>query len=385
MSPREFEDMKSAVRAATERIRTVPVGSVDELVARVFPELNLVMGSLRRRYFLCRSRSARAEDSIGKTVDFLRTDSEGRFLRVLEHSLFERDSATTKELLDGWIDCFVARKAYPSGMGLKLYRLILSLPTRLRPRVRGGRLLSVSACIALSQFARASDHEDVEFLYMVAGETKLGGTRAADEHPASGSQAPDEIHALVSHVLADISQENVVREVALPIDTARASFVMDSVLIENFDEFADTTTAFYAHLLRHTNRLRGHEETNGLQHETKALFERTFGGEGSYDIARAEAKNGERGGMRFILDTVTEQFKREKREEYVAYVVHQAVGGLDWDGKVAFMGELLRRLTPALPPDVSPSTPERYARHVDVVVRAYASSMDRVTAILKTM
>jgi len=304
---------------------------------------------------------------------------------VLEHSLFGRDSATTKELLDAWVDCFVARKAYPSGMGLKLYRLLVSLPPRLRPSAKGWRLVSVSACITLSQFAADADHEDVEYLYKVAGGTKLGGARPADGRPALGSEATEEIQSLVRHVLTDISQESVVREIALPIDTARATFVMDSVLIKDFDEFVDTTVAFYAHLLRHTQRLSGAEDTKGLKDDVKMLFERTFGGEGGYDIARAEAKSGERGGMRFVLDTVTEQFKREKREAYVAYVVHQAVGGLDWDGKVTFIGELLRRLAPALPPDISPTTPERYARHVDVVVRAYASSMDRVTAVLKTM
>jgi hypothetical protein len=385
MTPRELDEMESAVREASDRIQTVPVIAVDELVARVFPKPALVMASLRNGYFSARANRSRATGTIGKAVNYLRGDPEGRFLRVLEHSLFDRDSATTKELMEAWVDCFVARKTYPSGMGLKLYRLLVSLPPRLRPSEKAGRLLSVSACIALSQFAADGDHEDVEFLYKVASGAKGGTAKPASDGLPAPREKPDAIQELVAHVLGEISQESVTREVLLPIDTARASFVMDSVIIEDFDEFTDTTVAFYAHLLRHMQRLRGSEGTDGLQHDAKTLLEKTFGGEGGDELARAEARSGERGGMRFVLDAVTEQFKREQRELYVGFIVHQTVKRLNWEQKVAFIEELLRRLAPGLPADISPAEPERYARNLDVVVRAYASSMDRVTAVLKTM
>lgn len=385
MMPREFEATESAVREAADRIRMVPVASVDELVVRVFAEPALVMGSLRGGYFRRRLGVVRAAGSVGKTVDYLNADADARFLRVLGHNLLGRDTAAARELLDAWSGCFLRRKAYPSGMGLELHRLFVSLPPPARSSAGGARLLPVPACIALSRFARESDHADVEYLYRVAGDARVWGVTPAPRASPAGGDTAGCVLAIVNSVLIDISQDHVALHVGLPIDTARACFVLDSILVENHGEFMDTLVAFYAHVLRHTQRIEGDMATEGLGPETLALLERTFGGDGGQASALAEAKVGSRGGLRFVLDAVTEQLKREQGEKYVAHVVRQAVDPLNWETKVAFMGELLRRLAPVLPPDIAVTTPERYANKLDLIVRAYVSSMDRFTAVLKAM
>lgn len=384
MTPRERDDAERAIRQASDRIRFLAVGSVEELVAGVFPERTVVLAGLRNGYLFRRAGARHPVGVIGRTADRLSADGDTRFLRVLERDLTERRRVDADESMTEWLNGLLANHVYPSGMGLQLYRLLLALPPHVWPALVPHRLLSISACIALSQFAGESDADDVAHLFRVADGARWLAP-ATGGVGASGSTRPTAERDMVSAVLDGISQEAVTREVAAPIDQARSSFMLGSVLVEDPKEFEATTSAFYVHLSRNTGRLRGSDETGELRKAAKDLVEQTFSREGGYAAARAEARTGSRGGMRFVLDAITDYFKREQRESYISFIVHQTVADLDWDERVKVTDELLRRLAPDLPPDISVTTPERYAKMLHVVLRAYATSMDPVKAVLKTM
>jgi len=67
-----------------------------------------------------------------------------------------------------------------------------------------------------------------------------------------------------------------------------------------------------------------------------ALLERAFANGGGFEAALAEARYPAHGGLRRVLDVVTDQYKAEQRSKHVSRVVREAIDPLDWDARVAF-------------------------------------------------
>lgn len=384
--PRELEACETALQAAGDRIRTVAVSSIDELVLRVFPESAVLAGSLRTGFFQQRVKRRIGSTAIRQAVEYLSSDNQERFLRLLEKSLLQGDHDEARGLVAVWTSYFIGMRKYPNDSGRKLYQLILSLPPNRRPAIDRAPLLPVASCIAMSQFAQESDHEDVGFLYKAAGGAVHGTGMPVAAQTALPPTSSGNTDASLDVVLREIAQEAVANRIALPIDSARSTYVMDGVIADSHAAFLDTVTAFYLHVLRHTGVIAGTVDAGvSVGPEAHALLERTFARDGGLAGALAEAMSGTRGGFRFILDAMTDQLKREHSEKYVAHILRQAIDPMDWDAKVAFMGAFLRRVASSLPGDISIETPERYAAQYDTIVRAYVSSMDQVRSVLKGM
>ena len=74
----------------------------------------------------------------------------------------------------------------------------------------------------------------------------------------------------------------------------------------------------------------------------------------------------------------------EEQEKHINFVLKLMMDSLDWEGKVALMGEVLKRLEPHLPPEIISQPPERFAAHYESIVRAYVQSMDRVKSVFRS-
>jgi hypothetical protein len=167
--------------------------------------------------------------------------------------------------------------------------------------------------------------------------------------------------------------------VDIRVDSARGSYTLTSSTIDTYDEFLDTLQAFYMHLQRcigpgptaalDTSRDRG---------EAIALLERTFCRKGGEQAAFALARDGIQGGMRSVLDALTEQFKAERQATYVQRVFKEAIAALDWDERVTFMRGAMKRLGPFLPSELKNEPPERFARSCEAIVHAYVQSLDKI-------
>jgi len=89
------------------------------------------------------------------------------------------------------------------------------------------------------------------------------------------------------------------------------------------------------------------------------------------------------GGMRYVLDVLTEQFKMEEQEKHIDHVFKDALDPLDWNARVALIQALLDRLGPHLPPEIRSAPPERFARRWETIVRTYTQSLDHVKKALR--
>ena len=119
--------------------------------------------------------------------------------------------------------------------------------------------------------------------------------------------------------------------------------------------------------------------------EALALLERACSDMGGLPGARAEAKFAVEGGMRTLLDRITEQYKSELRFKRVNRVLKEALDPLDWDGQVGFVRALLDRLRPHLPATLRNTDPARLVRRREELVRAYVQGMDRVHGLIRAL
>ena len=127
--------------------------------------------------------------------------------------------------------------------------------------------------------------------------------------------------------------------------------------------------------------------TQACRKDTEALdlVERAFDTAGGWKGAFAEARDGVHGGLRAVLDAMTQCHKHGEQAKRVRLVLRGALDPLDWDGKVALMGALMDRLAPHLPPELVAQPPESLAKHYELVVQAYVSSFEKVRALLRCL
>jgi hypothetical protein len=244
----------------------------------------------------------------------------------------------------------------------------------------------MSEYIQLSQFANKSDHEDVRLLFGADfGEKTWQPSKVSNSTEPGEDTDIDHVKGTLQTILSEISAETLTNLIGLPIDSARAVYIMDSVTVNSHEEFNETIISFYLHLIRHTRKLPDPVDLDAAGAEAFALLERTFLKKGGLQAALAEARNAINGGLRFILDLMTEQFKREEQEKQVNRVLKSALDPLDWKGKVGLMGALLKRLEPHLEAGIRSQPPERFAVHYEVVIRGYLQSMERVNSIFRSL
>ena len=114
---------------------------------------------------------------------------------------------------------------------------------------------------------------------------------------------------------------------------------MDMV-VASHEDFNEIIASFYLHLLRHTRSIVDPVDMAAVGAEGLALLERAFANNGGFQGALAEARYATNGGVRFILDSLTQKFIHEQQEKYIGHVLKAAMDPLDWDSKVKLMESL---------------------------------------------
>lgn len=385
LSPNEREQIVEAIGRARGDLRTIEVADVDGLLRAVFADETIVLASLRVGFFGNTGRSWRHADPTGRAAQFLLQDNDRRFWSTLQQHLLAGRTDEVRELLLERAQYQVSQKVYPGGLGCQLLQLVRSLPPATRRLKTVFPLLPMDRCIELGRFATETDHEDLRQLI-----DATSGNAATRERPprftADGNgPASTDAAAALDAVLSEISSETLAQKIGLPIDAARAAYAMDVVTIESNQAFNDTISAFYLHVLRHTGAAPAPVDSQAVADEAFSLLARAFANKGGEDAARAEGRFAVSGGMRFVLDVMTEQLKSEKQGNHVHRVLKDAVDPLDWDDRVAFMAVLLDRIGPQLPPELRNRSPRVYARQYHTIVQAYVKSLDRVKDLLRTL
>ena len=385
LTPMEAQEAEVAVINAKGRLKMTAVNDISDLVQAVFTDEAIVLSSLQESFFAVDGPKRPVGNPISSAAGFLAEDNERRFWNVLEQYFHAAENERAKRLLLAYSQFHIRNKTYPKEFGRRLIQLLRSLP----PGTRKGRIefpvLPTLECVKLTQFADESDAEDIGLLYDAAQGKAIWTEPAIVTRPkAAGDQIKDDKEqGLVDSIISQIDSTSLARAVGVPIDTARATYRLNSLTARSNEEFHDVITGFYLHLQRHMHSVSESVDMNRVRDDAVALVERTFADKGGVNAAMNEACDAIHGGMKFILDCLTEQFKTESQSRHVNRVLRDALGPLNRQAQVSFISALLKRLTPHLPQEIAAASPERFIDHYEIIVKAYVKSLDKINEVFR--
>ena len=381
MSPQQKSRIAGALAKAKSDLQVVSVQNVKDLLAAIFSDKQIVKASLRHNFYNAFDNLPEPKTSLEFAINYLIGNGENRFWTALEQDLFSGNSDSATQLLDLFAKYYISRKLYPKNFGSKLLRQIRCIPPFILRRKIKFPLLSMPRCIQVSQFAKETDHEDVSLLFLASSRQAIPYSEKDDTRQQS-TRKPEDIEETLKSILTEINQDALLRHVIGPIDAARATFLPGAVTTNSFDEFIEIVTAFYVHLQRHFYRLIEPVDMNAASSKASTLLEKAFFKKGGWDAARTEAQTGINGGIRFVLDVMTEHFKHIHQEEYMEQALKTALKPLNWEKTVRLTQAILTRLEHNLPQQVV-SQPEKYASELKDILKTYVQSQDRLKSMLR--
>ena len=385
LSPNNKQHIAGDIAMAKRNLQLTGVRDINDLVRLSFSDEHIVLASLERGFYETSTSSANTDSPIGKTANFLGLKNSLRFWKTLERQLMEGRNDDVKNFLRAMADFHLKGKTYPKDFGHKLLQLMQSLPPTTRRFKIIFPLLSMTQCIGLSQFAEESDHQDVKSLFRATSGEVIGQSVRIDGDISSGDAIADTCgNENLSLVISEIDAD-ALTVIGHPIDLARATYLLDSVTVRSYNDFVDTITSFYIHLVRHTRKISEPVDRATAGAEAIALLERAFSRNGGFNAALSESKIPVNGGLRFILDRLAEQFKMEQQEKHVNHILKSALDPLDWERKVDLMEALLKRLQSHLPADILSQSPDRFAGQYEGIVKAYVRSKDQIKSLFRSL
>ena len=265
-----------------------------------------------------------------------------------------------------------------------MFQLLRSLPPAIRRLKIEFPILDTGLCVQLVQFAGAIDYTDICVLFEAAHGRHIEEKQKIRVAPLP--EVSDTDCTAFDAVVAEINEQALAKECGISIDSARGSYILDSSTVASYDQFLDSLEAFYIHMCRHMKP----EPVSAIdmkiaRAEATDLVQRAFNKEGGIEAAFAGARVGIDGGMRSVLDRLTEQLKYEMQTKHVQKILEEALDPLDWEDRVNFMRGALKRFSPFLSPDIRDQPPESFARHYGPIVKAYIKSLDSINRVLRTM
>jgi|APSaa5957512622_1039677.scaffolds.fasta_scaffold24816_1 hypothetical protein len=383
LSPTERERAADALMRAKRALKIVSVRDINELVQAVFTDEQIVLASLRKGFYDGYDSRPEGNTPALQASNFLTRDNEHRFWTVLERRLLAGRSFDTKELLHALTQFFLLRNVYPKEIGNQLFKLIASLPPETRRFKTIFPLLPIQECIRLSQFAMETDLEDVLLLFKsVSGEGPVPLRIHTDTKEAKRVESGTDPLQLI---LSEMDTDHLTSLIGLPIDSARAAYIMNSVTLESYDQFIDSITSFYIHIMRHYRKISEPVDPNAAGSEALKLLEEAFSKEGGLKGALAEARHGTKGGLKFIFDSMTQELKRQEQEKRINYTIKSTLDPLHRESKLTLMESLLEHLKPVLPPDILSQPSEMFVDHYESIVRTYVRSFAQMKYFLRSL
>lgn len=380
LSPFQKQQAEAAIIEAKGLIELAAVNTIYELITAVFTERAIVTASLENGFFESSSNNI-SGNPISDSINYFIRDNETRFWSVLENLLLAGDGVNAKNLLRLRIDYQIKQNRYPHQFGARLLQLIRSLPPVTRKLRIAFPLIPTLDCVGLSHFAAEHDAADIRAL-LDAAEGRIRVTQTSGRQDAL-KRIDDNARSAVDTVLAQISSKGLAERIGIPIDTARATYILDSLTVAGDEEFFDTVSAFYLHLKRHISGAAQLTEDLTVRADAIELLERAFADKGGLKGAMNEALDPVYGGMRFILDLMTEQFRSQRQKAFINRVLKEAISPLDFQAQTAFIAVLLERLSHDLPEEILSSPPERFIDHYEDIAREYVKSLDRINEVFR--
>ena len=381
LSPQERERLLDFLRKSRDRIELIAARDVHDLLRAACPEVGVLIAAFEKGYFVSSPHHTESDSPLSKSVSFLSGGLKKRYWKCLEKDVQTGDRDEARPLIVSRIQFHTQRKEYPHGFGAHLENLVRSLPPQIRRTQTRFPLVPADSVLRLLPFALPEDLRDIRSLVDAVLGDRLGVPRLAVEPDHSGPLTLD-ARNLLHTILTELNPRNLAEKVTIPIDSARASFVLDSCVVSTGEEFLETTASFYLHLLRWTRQVVEPVDIQSGAAEAVNLLERAFARRGGGKAAQAEALDGSQGGMLFVLDQLANQYKADEERKHKDWILKETVDSLDYQRRLSLMAEVIEFLRPHLPDDLRHLIPEQLVGKERTVIYQLLGSLATMNNLL---
>jgi len=385
LTPNEYKRVSEALLNYKEFLKFSAVNNIFEVIKMAISENNICLASLKSGFYSGEKLSITDLSPVGQTLLYIYNDNDRKFWKTIERHLLKADIDEAREYIKLFIRHFIDNTVYPKNFGEQLLQLILSLPPVIKRKTGFYPLLEMKDYIKITHLAQESDYDDIKKLFRAAYGDTIQLLKTAKTTDAGQQASAPKSSTLLEQFLRELSSENIAREVLLPIDTARASYIIDKVTVGSYEEFLETITAFYAHILRHLGQLSGDADQKQVTSHALDLAKRAFYRNGEEKGAYNEAKTGVNGGLRYIFDQMTNRLKTDERSKYVKMILHTLIDPMDFDAKTVLIKTIMSQLGPVLPEEIRTQPPARFAADYDKIIEAYSQSQEKLLEYIKTL
>ena len=381
LKPKEYDKLKATMRSCRGKIKLLDVHNTYKLIQKSISDEAIVLSALNSNFFGIKIDEVQ-NSSFELISKYFLDENNERFWRSLEFSLLNKDVKKSHLLINTFVDYHLRKNKYPNNSGKELNKLIMSLPFSVKKISELFPLIKKDKYIRLIQNAAENAHNDISILHNVLFgkiERKHDFVDTKKEEKVNGTDESDRLEYILEQINPDYIDLNITKY----IDEARASYVMDEIQVDSYDDLIDTITSFYIHIIRYTNNQQIDIDNEKFSIEALELFNNTFPQKTQFKEAVSIALSGNKGGLRYIFDMITEYMKKETMDKHVSAIINDAINPLDYQLKKRLIGKIIKRGTGRLELDSKMLRPEQYVENYIEIIKEYARSKQSLNRIFK--
>jgi len=186
-------------------------------------------------------------------------------------------------------------------------------------------------------------------------------------------------------LLNEIGEINIARKVR-EHDNARIKFPLSSNTVNEIDEFYQIIgdyIRFHNSMCISLGGNMSQTEAVGLGRE---IIDQEYRRKGTDFIgAYHDARDGVNGGLRAVIDVITEGLKAISVERFIRYTFDKYVAPNSWDQKVAIIRDFIKHCGTHLSSSIQANKPERYAANYYELIRNYVEGMRRTSSVFRRL
>lgn len=188
----------------------------------------------------------------------------------------------------------------------------------------------------------------------------------------------------LEYLLSMTDELAIAKNVSIAHDEARIQYALRKNTVANYAEFIEKITDYYNH---HVSRCILHggylSRTEAAGRAKQALDQDYRRRGGNLMTAFKDASDGTAGGLRVVLDRLSESLKAESVEMYIREAFDRYVAPSSWEEKVDIMRQFIARFEDLLSSSIRADQPERYAFNFEELIRSYIDSLRKTSSIFR--
>jgi len=315
----------------------------------------------------------------------LRHIDEAQWLEHLDRRIHAGRKPAAQRLLEARLERAVQTWMYPCGIGAALQASLETVPAGRRRAQLSGKLINTALMEAVMKLAGAQDHDDVKQLMAAAGHAATTGgsmSGGAANLPGAGVEDLSSPEDKLAWLIDSQRDQAVAERIEQALDNARLSFQIETAGPWEGEAFIDLIASFFAHLFRYTGQ-RVSPDRDQLAAAAMSLLDRAYARDGGYKTALANARDHTQGGLRRVLDAMTDTLKFELRRADACNAHLLAIDGRDLDASLAQTRDLIEKFGPLLPQRFRDVPPEFLVGELESLVNEAVQTGDRLTQHLR--